>query len=178
MKRSLFLIAFLFSISTLFAQTEKGHILVGGTGNLGISSFNDLSTFYFNISPGASVFVQDNLALGGSLGFGISSNRIFTSMSYSISPSVRYYFDSANEKSKLFLIAQVGLLGTSSDNDSFNNSDTGYRMLIGPGVDVFLTESVAIEGILSYQYTNLSETNRNSNFGFSVGFQIFLAPNE
>ena len=177
--KQLFLgLCLMLSFQFIHAQTQKGTLLLGGNGNIGIASSSGFSTFSLGLNPNIGIFIKDNLAIGGVLNFGLASSDNFTSTVYGISPFIRNYFDLLSDNKKIFITAQVGIIGQSIENLGFESSSSGLNLLVGAGMDFFLSEQVAFEVLLNYNYQNINELGNSNNFGVNVGFQIFLTPEE
>ena len=72
------------------------------------------------------------------------------------------------------MLGSIGPQGRSTEFNNITNSETGFTAQVGAGIDFFLNESVALEGLLVYNYNKFSESFSFSSFGIWFGFQIFL----
>ena len=172
--RTIYFVFLWMSLSSfLEAQTSKKMWLVGGS-TAGIDFRFDKDAVY-TFQPNVGYFLADNFAIGTTLGF--KYTRIKNSPStirYAFEPFVRYYMNKAG-KLRYFGQLQGGLSIESYSN--FGLTDT--RVLLGPGINYFVSDRVALETFLAAQYQTESVHGLNlytSSFGllFSVGVQVFL----
>lgn len=189
-------------VTLVFATTTQGQIqsgmrILGGGINLASnnsSNENFESKFTSaSISPLYGHFITDQLAIGMSLGFGLSNSE-YTSQTLQsdqktkfvrISPLVRYYVSN-----NFFLSIRGGYNWQTQDVESvqsgFENPPTtitNENVIFEPGIgyDYFISDYMAIEGLLSYEVNN-NQSNFNNgqtktssnNLSFSVGIQAFL----
>lgn len=147
----------------------------------GLSARGDVSSI--NISPRIGWFVSEKWALGSSLTLNYSSNNFFNGLGLGVSPFARFYPQNSNGPLQWFLTAEIGLLYTSNEFDDavtggidFNSKGWLKNFRTGAGLNWFLNEQVALEGILSYQYNESSTLpSIERAIGFNVGFQFFLS---
>ncbi|UOQ73605.1 outer membrane beta-barrel protein [Hymenobacter cellulosilyticus] len=177
--------------TTVFAQTEKGSLMVGTS--LSQLSYNTArggyaKEFSIGITPTVGFFVVNRLALGAEVNLAYSLLRYKDYAStksnvfdYRVAPFARYYVVEA-EKHKFFGQASYGITGftartTDELQNSFERKSKGdYRTLgVSVGYDYFISPMVALEVQPYYRRnsTQLQGTGIN-NWGISVGFQIFF----
>ncbi len=167
-----------------FSQTQKGSVLLGGSLN-----FTSTSTTYegmygghsntskFTLNPMIGVFPINNLAII------LNTDYITTTVSASgnsssghsllIGPLVRYYFP-ASASVKFFTGAGVGFGSGESE------TSTVYQFQAGPAF--YINRNLALEFNLNYQTANIkstgdiipNQTTKQSQFGISVGFMVYL----
>ncbi len=158
MRKVLFVIASVFTLSAVNAQTSKGTLLLGGQ-----ASFNANTTSgggsYFIASPQIGGFVADNVAVGAAADLATGGG----STAYSIMPFVRPYFG-GSDAGKFFAQAKAGLAGTSGEG----GSDTNFGYGAGVGYAIFLNQSTALE--LGVNYASFGSGTGVISVG--VGFQI------
>ena len=172
MKTTQIILLALLCTSPLFAQYQKSTMMIGGTGGLNITSADGNSVFSFNLNPDVGVFITDQAAVGGVLRFNISTSDGATATSFGIGPFVRYYLDKAENTSRpVFLTADFGFETAGISSDFFDSSESGIFGGGGVGLSFFVTESVAIDGILGLNYSGLADA---TTFGVSFGLQVFL----
>lgn len=162
----------------VMAQTQQGSVLIGGTAGLSSSKTGDLTVTNFNLHPMASFFVFDRLAIGGALGVGrsraTSGDTAFTTTTFSVLPTMRYYFNGRGS------IRSFG-------QGAFRYSYTRHRDPFGPhfshgtgwgggvGVDFFLNDHVAIEGVFGYDHFRLrGGGDATGTLGLSFGVSAFV----
>lgn len=167
MKKILFAI-FLFSASTLKAQTDKGNLMAGG--QLTLNTNKDGSDFRFN--PQFGVFVANNFAVGAELTFDYSKAGVISSNEFGIGPFARYYF--GKSQTKPFLVTSVDYLVQSSRINNLKTSATGWALLAGAGFAAFITRNVAVEAIAGYRYADYSNTDGSGGLNLSLGFQLYF----
>lgn len=152
---------------------QKGNWMIGGSvGSAGYSFEGE--TFNINVSPRAGYFISDGIAIGAELGGGLQTVKDGDNVwSYGFSPFVRYYFpEGASSTGRFFGQGSVGVSGASAGSDS----DTSFAFGINGGYAHFITDNVALEGMVGYNYSksDLATVGKQSGLGFSVGFQIYL----
>ena len=148
------------------AQFNKGCVMLGGTAGYNKNSVEgEDAGSEFNLSPTVGYFFTSKIAVGAGISFSSYSISGESASTYAINPFGRYYF-AGNEKSAFF--GQVGLALLKIGEDL---NGTGFQ--VGAGADIFLNESVALEGVLSYQSAKIEEA-KFSNFGVNFGIQAFL----
>lgn len=157
------------------AQISQGTVLVGGSSNLGFTSFNeDAGDFsQFNLDVRGGYFVIDNLAFGLNLSF---ANRDFGDFGKETDTGFgvfgRYYFNG-----KIF-----GGVGFNSLNAKFEDSNgdevesTVSVIPIEVGYAAFLNDAVAIEPSLNYSI--YGSDGEGASFGVSVGITVYLGRGE
>jgi len=168
-------IALLFIASTsLHGQLAKGNAMLGGSAGLSL----DFRTPRFQafLSPNYLKFVNDNLALGGSVGFSFSSSSDIDNFSTSVFPSSRYYFSTDKDKMALYFDLAAGVRFFQFNSGVNNISNTGFTLRLGPGVSHFISEDVAIDTGLSYNYG--AGDFEQSILLARVGLQVFLVRSE
>ncbi|MTI40126.1 outer membrane beta-barrel protein [Fulvivirga lutimaris] len=192
-------INFLMSVSIVsFGQTEKGNMLLGGGIDLGSTTyrydnFEDQKVFSLNINPGLSYLLTDNVALGIILPISFSNqtqNGLADRKSQSLAfgPKLRYYipFDRWAVFPEIEYTMGIGQFdtfifdttagGLILSNEKYSTSN----LSIGAGLTYFLSQSIAVESILSYNksYTNYDSDGlsdlETTSIGFGVGFQIYF----
>lgn len=114
--------------------------------------------------------------MGTGLPFSFSSSERFNAFNIGISPFARYYFNT--NKVSPFVEGKVGFshvastyketVGTPSKNS--NQYLTGG---LGVGIAYFITPTIGLEAILSYDILRLDLNNKNS-LNLNAGFQIYL----
>lgn len=160
-----------FSIGAATAQLQKGSTLVGGgIGNLDVG-FGSGSQFSINLTPRVGYFIQDNVAVGGKVDLGYTGQKGGNdTYSYGINAFGRYYFgekefDTLLKQGRWFLEAGAGIAG-------LKGADIGFNVNFGPGYSYFLSENVAVEGLLLYNGTFGSGSS--NGLSLNVGFQIYF----
>ncbi len=168
--------------ATAHSQIQRGYYLIGGDladFSLGLS---DGRPFNMSITPKVAWFTNDNLAVGGFVDIGLATaegaGTVFT---YGLGPLARYYFGapnvsttttSARRSSRFFLEGTVGLQGV---NVSGGSSTNGLGIGIGPGLAYFVTDNIALEGLLKYTKAfGFGNDGGSSILQLGVGFQIYL----
>jgi hypothetical protein len=104
-----------------------------------------------------------------------------TTFTYGVGPLARYYFGaaevnttttSARRSSRFFLEGTVGLQAVNVPGGSSTN---GLGIGIGPGLAYFVTENIALEGLLKYTKAfGFGNDGGSSLLQLGVGFQIYL----
>ncbi|MEM7369879.1 MAG: outer membrane beta-barrel protein [Bacteroidota bacterium] len=163
---------FFFS-SQLWAQTDKGNVLIGGSFSIKNTSSLGEGTFYLGLFPDVGYFVIDNLAVGAYLP--ISTNRApqYSTTNIGLSPFARYYFY-AMERARIFGEAELGIRSWTSSVRGDKESQTGRKAGLGLGLAYFLRSMIALETSLNLQRTSWSESPTETEFGLRVGLQIYL----
>ncbi|MBK6380305.1 MAG: hypothetical protein IPO01_09785 [Chitinophagaceae bacterium] len=154
MKKILFMIAGCISLSSAFAQVEKGNKLVGvGLGSISYTNsdskttYSNTSTVYnsdgnsfsISINPNVAWFVADKLAVGGGVSVSFyssksnSSNTSSTTTSESkstqpsfyIGPLARYYFGGSSKGMPFAQVNfQYGIYGGKSESKTSTGSSS------------------------------------------------------
>jgi hypothetical protein len=162
---------FVFSIALVVgvqAQTEKGDWLVGGILDLNTSSENTS----FQFSPNAGYFVINNLAVGANLQISYDKLGSLKVNSFGVGPFVRYYFTDA--KIKPFFTGDMNFLNRKITTNIGSNTESAFNYFLGGGAAIFINENVAIEGILGYDHTKVSDEDGSGGLRLRVGFQVYL----
>lgn len=153
---------------------KKGNWMIGGSlGNIGYSFEGE--AFNIQIQPRAGYFVSDGLAIGAQANLGFTAVKdIDNEWGYGIAPFVRYYFPGgATQSSRFFTQGDIGIAGSSAGND--------VSLALGANVGYahFITQSVALEATLGYNYTkaNVNLGGKATGLGVGLGFQIYLPGN-
>lgn len=152
---------------------QKGNWMIGGSiGSAGYSFEGE--TFNINLSPRAGYFISDGIAIGAEIGGGLQTVKDGDNVwSYGVSPFIRYYFpEGASSTGRFFGQGSVGISGASAGSES----DTSFAFGVNGGYAHFITDNVALEGMVGYNYSksDLATVGKQSGLGFSVGFQIYL----
>src|ERR1700710_1032719 len=92
--KNIFLVICLCIAGQLFAQTEKGNFLVGGTAGFQTNSTNTTIAF----SPNVGYFVKNNLAVGASSTLSSVKEDFLKTTTFNIGPFARYYVGHSNFK--------------------------------------------------------------------------------
>ncbi|VBB46739.1 putative OprF membrane domain protein [uncultured Paludibacter sp.] len=154
--------------SAIFAQTEKGNLVVSGSTSLQIqnSSWSDDngSTTTVQFNPSIGYFVANNLCVGVSLSV-MSQDE---SSQFSILPSLGYYFP-VQGSLKPYLQLGLGYGSLKSGSSSVG----GLAVGAGGGVAYFLNENVSLDFGLQYLRNDYDGYILN-NVGGLVGFSIFF----
>lgn len=150
---------------------KKGNWMVGGSlGNIGYSF--EAESFNIQLMPRAGYFVSDGIAVGAQLNLGLKAvSGLDNEWGYGISPFVRYYFPGgASSTGRFFGQGDIGIGGSSAgDNVSLNvGANVGYAH--------FITQTVALEATLGYNYSkaNINAGDKATGLGVGLGFQIYL----
>jgi hypothetical protein len=196
-KTYLVLTLFFLVISSVFAQTEKGTWMLGGSAGWSRSSsdYGDgtSKTSSLTFNPDVSYFIVDNVALGLLLPLSFSRNKFagdsdydaeYRNTGYGLGPNIRAYFP-LNEK--WALLAQAGytfgwqktkmIYEVAGNEEETENNDTWKAVNVGGGITYFINKSIGVEGILGYQGYKYgdSDYSKNDNVSFTVGLQIYFA---
>ena len=166
MKIRYFLCAVLFSMIafTSYAQTDKGHYLIGG--DLPFSAqLNNVSSV--SLSPQFAYFIVDKFALGGLIY--LSTRGGYTS--YALGPLARYYFETGNAKLKPFGQLFLGLGGNSNNYNS--SSSSGLTGNIAAGLAIFLNEHVALEPNFRVDFDSRTYV-QSGTVSLNLGLQVYL----
>lgn len=153
------------------APISQGNWMVGGAlGALGYGFESE--SFNINLNPRAGYFISDGIVigLGTNLGFATHPDRD-NDWNYSVSPFVRYFFpEGASSTGRFFGQLGAGIGG------SRGGSGVSFAGDLGLGYAHFITESVALEAVVGYNYSKAgggSATAQNG-LGVSLGFQIYI----
>ena len=154
------------STSSLFSQIEQGTVMLGGDAyfNYGFPSGVKASST-LNISPKAGFFIVDNMAIGATMTF----NSIKGGSNFLIAPFMRAYY-----KGNFYSQLQVGYGRSSFDVAGVTTKTSGLNTELDMGYTIFLTDNIALDPALYYNfYTNGSKYG-GSNLGMKIGFQLFF----
>lgn len=160
------------SASVGMAPVQQGNWIVGGSlGSLGYSFEGE--SFNINLNPRAGYFVSDGLAvgLGANVGLITQSGDEDNYWTYGVAPFVRYYFPQGSSATgRFFGQGEVGIAGSSGGA----GADLAFGL--GAGYAHFITQSVALEAMVGYNYSKATVANASaqSGLGVSLGFQIYL----
>jgi len=168
MYKILIFILFIYS-TTLFAQ--KNSQLIGG--NFDISNFKEAEgdAFSINLQGSYGIFTADKFVLGSSINLDIQK---YFRTKFGIGPYIRRYFYKIYNSPKVNMFAQYQFLWNRSkpngyDAIHFLNNE------ITLGHTLFLSEKVALEGLLYYGNEKIYISKYNHNYwGFKIGFQYYL----
>jgi outer membrane protein len=185
-------------------QIMSGSWLIGGSAGFGfggsktevqvgsVTTSTKVSTSNVIVSPRAGYFLIDNLAVGVDLDLsgygsterdGVDIQRSSTTF-FTVGPFVRYYIPLGEVYP--FIEGGVGF-GSVTYKNSLNNVETktthGLMDIgVGPGLAVFVTDNVAIEGLLRfirsserYDFPPSTEVRIiDSGMQLSIGVQAYI----
>jgi hypothetical protein len=164
------------------AQTQRGNVMWGASvSNIGLDFQKGNTGFSMDLTPKIGYFIKDDLAIGPEIVLGINTNSGSTSFSYGVGGFGRYFLNKTDVKevvkgSRWFLEANAGLTGTNVKIKGSSSSNTnGLGIGFGPGLSYFVTDRIALEGLLKYNlgvgFGNATTTN---SINLGIGFQIYL----
>lgn len=187
MKKSIGHIA-LFSLLSLsvFAQTERGTVLVGLAGN---ASFNKNSSFkssHVTFSPRVGVFLANNLVVGGQMSLDRQTSDLFSfgnnytrTLETSVGAFARYYLGDA--KLRPYFSAQTGyswlrMKSTVPFERGYLQGDQKWQASAGAGLAWFVTPRVALEAEANYRFLNYNKVQigEDANLNLRVGLSLYL----
>ncbi|NLN34323.1 MAG: hypothetical protein GX159_12120 [Flavobacteriaceae bacterium] len=152
---------------------QQGNWMVGGSiGSAGYSFEGE--EFNLVLAPKAGYFIADGVAIGLETKVGVvaGSDRK-PGWQYGVMPFARYYFpEGASSTGRFFGEGKIGFAGDAYEGESVNSFAFG----INAGYAHFISQTVALEGTVGYNYSkaNVSGADAQSGLGFALGFQIYL----
>ncbi|MCJ8166272.1 outer membrane beta-barrel protein [Pontibacter sp. E15-1] len=154
---------------------REGNWLVGANiGNIGYNF--ESNNFGIDINPRAGYFLSVNAAIGAEVQLGLSIYDGGEEFRYGLTPFARYYFpEGAAPTHRWFAEVLAGFAGSSLE-DSEDDASLSSVLGIRAGYAHFVSDNVAIEGILGYTSTNadISVGNGSSGLNLGIGLQIYL----
>ncbi len=197
LRRLLLFLFLIFVIIPIKAQTEKPiskkYFLVGGSLGFNMNNLSgtnkDGSTYQnktntFNSDIYFGYFFINQLAIGINPDFEFqwhwANNNVKKTMIFTLNSFLRYYFR--------FGLFGEGTIGIGFSKEEFNSDLSRKREVsswgLGVGYSLFITNSIAIEPVLSYKShkgTDLLSENKDvrdtMGLYFHIGFQIYLKTN-
>lgn len=183
MRKSLFLTAALLFCSgaPALAQTPAGEISAGwaflhslDAANEGLDEF---ANFPLGFHVGGAGRITDFLGIAGDLGWNQKSQDFFgvdTKLSFTtFSGGPRFYF---GDRVTGFVHALFGGIrgeaSASFEGESESESETEFMIQPGGGVDVRVSDSVAIRAQFDYQWINAEDTDGNVRFVVAAAFYL------
>lgn len=151
------------------AQTQKEDWLVGGNFALNTTRNTTIS-----LTPAAGYFFLDNFAAGGTFQLSYSKSGDNKTTVFGFGPFARYYFLKKNLKP--FVATEYIFTSNKFDNPSFSSTVNGGDFFIGPGLAAFVNQHVAIETIVGYTHSKVSDVPSDGGVAVRIGFQIYLSP--
>lgn len=150
---------------------KQGNWMVGGElAGLGYSFESE--SFNVGLRPRAGYFVSDGIAVGAQASLGFTSIKdAKDNWTYGIAPFVRYYFpEGSSSTGRFFGHGNIGIAGSSLGDD------VSLEVGIAGGYAHFITETVALEAMVGYNYNkaNINSGGGQNGLGVSLGFQIYL----
>lgn len=177
-KSFLLLVICTLTYGCIYAQIQKGNVMVGGNiSNMNLNLANG-GNFNMTLSPKAAWFIRNNIALGGYIDFGLTTAKgIKPSTSYGIGALGRYYINDPTinvlRKTRFFGEATVGIEGF---NPSTGDNTNGLGISAGPGIAYFVTPNIGLEGLIKYRgIVGFGSSPASNNLVFGIGFQIYLS---
>jgi hypothetical protein len=152
----------------VFAQTDKGDWLVGGL--LQLNTAKNSTSFEF--SPNAGYFVLDNFAVGAKLVTAYEQLGDLNITSFGFGPFARYYF--SEKKIKPFFAADFDVQNQKFKTSLGSVTENAFNYFLGGGAAFFITDNVAVEGLLGLRHTKVKEEEGNGGLNFRVGFQVYI----
>jgi hypothetical protein len=165
MKRNILLAIGFFTLISFSgkSQINQGAFLVGGSTYFNYNFPNGAkANSQFNFSPNAGIFIVENMAIGASFSY----NLVKGGSSLSIAPFMRAYYNK-----NFYGQLQVGYGRTVASSVLLSSGLTGE---LDMGYTIFLTDQIAIDPALYYNFYMNGSKYGGSNLGFKLGFQIFL----
>ena len=150
------------------AQTEKGDWLIGGL--LDLNTAKSSTTVQF--SPNAGFFVADNFAIGGNLLYSYDKLGDLKVNAFGIGPFVRYYF--TDEKVRPFFAGDMTFEKRKFSTSQGSNTEDAFSWFLGGGAAFFINENVAVDGLLGYAHSKVSDEDGGGGLRFRVGFQVYI----
>lgn len=179
MKKNFCLVLLCLFTSSLFAQTEKDNLLIGGDFNMNYNFGDNVdNVFFLNLNAVTGYFLQDNLVLGGGLGYGLTifDGGNFSSISVRVFPVFRYYFKS-DMPVKFYIDLRPALVASVFNNDFGEFSDSGFSFTGGPGLSVFLSNDISVDCSLNYYRDSNFNNDPINRIGVNVGLQVYINNN-
>ena len=177
------------TVTLLWAQTEKGMLVVGGSSNISESIKGTANTFNFSVQPLFGAFVINNFAVGGIYSFSASSARTLnattdirtttTNFNALVGPFLKYYFGKKAMKPFISTNAGYTVFTQIRSNNAPNSSASisnydGFSVSGSAGIAYFLNPHISIESALYLTATGAQTQLPTTNFGFSLGLYAFL----
>ncbi len=169
MKQITLLLASLLCVQFLFAQTDKGDWLVGGTFSLNTAK----NSTTISVSPNAGYFLLDNFMLGGRLGYEFSELGTTKISSLNIGPFTRYYFHGS--KARPFGEFDLDFQSTKLSTSLGSSTESAVGFFIGGGIALFISDNVALETIMGYKNTKVENQAGTGGFNMRIGFQVYIS---
>lgn len=168
--KNIFLIACVFLSVQLFAQTEKGDFLVGGS--LGFQTTSGNSNII--IAPNLGYFIKNNFAVGANLSILSVKQNIQKITEFELGPFARYYIGHNNLRP--FTMLKISYLTKTVKNtdDGIKSSVNGFGYTLGVGAAAFFSPDVAFEGFFGYNFSQFETAESNRGFGLNLGFQVYI----
>lgn len=159
--------------------------MVGGSGNFSYSETSQRSEFGQNsqtgyiavLRPNVGYFLVDKIAIGAmiNLTFSNPEGREDSSFGYSLGPFIRYYL---LETDKMVNILTQASFSYGESHNRVGSSSWGNEYGLRAGPVIFLTQDVAMELTLEYNYSKtrfaVNSSASSSILQLGLGFQIHL----
>ena len=163
------------------AQTDKGHVMLGGNAAYDYSKVVEVDghTQQYTIMPQVGFFVQDNFALGLGVGYSGSTEKNAMDIKstvgeFAVSPFARLYKGEGPVKFFGQLSVPMGW-GTSKVDGDKTGTTERYGAAVSPGIAFFPTERLGIELSvkgLYYEHTaikpEVGPSAKANEFGLNV----------
>lgn len=163
------LAAFISNANAQEGPIEKGTVLTNGS----ISFFAGDGTSQFSLNPTIGFFVANNFTIGGALALNASKVGEVKNNSFGIGPFARYYFGKTSTKP--FAVTEFNFLtNTAKSANGSEVKSNGTSFLFGIGFAAFVNETVAIEGLTGYNYTNFNTSEGTGGFALRFGFGLYF----
>jgi len=163
---------------SIFAQDQikKGTYALGGSvgffSTVSHQNGSDIDETDFVFSPNISYFFINNLELALSPYYGTSSSSGFSHKSLGIGMGFRYYFSAKNISP--FLGANVESNWSALNGSSYSSPNSSGTL--EGGLEVFISNSAAVEPTVTYFSERLGDQFTVSGFRIGVGIKYFIVP--
>ncbi|MBX2964753.1 MAG: porin family protein [Cyclobacteriaceae bacterium] len=195
MKRTSVVLLFLSFVSiAVWAQTNQGNFVVGGSIGFGSTKVSDAESTSnnFSFSPQAGYFIADGMEVGLLLGFStsggkINGNDVTKYTNTSVGPYFKYYMFTSNENFA-FTLRAATQFGFRKQDPPIGNDIKGssFGFTVSPGFTYFFTDKIGLDFQLAGIGIHTTKPNKEvdsttttftfgvDSFSPSLGFRYFF----
>lgn len=124
--------------------------------------------FNLTLAPRAGYFLTNEIVIGGAFSLNVLSAESETVTGFGLAPFGRYYLPPLADNLYAFGELSIGFQKDPGDEDLIWNGR------FGPGLDLFLSPHVAVEGLLAYSYLKRGAAPALERALIQLGVQFFL----